>query len=193
MKHEVEPSEVSEARLMFDRLLERMGSRGIELKLFCIPYDGRTGRMLLHQGSFVVFSSVAQGNHYLSLSKWTAGIPIQWKEAEALHLSKVFQELGVSGSMSFTINPCAACGAVMSYPVEAVVNPETALGIWISDSASRFAKVAPVLQEANSFVRNPVSSSRQEILQKIEWLLVHIDPSMPDLIKARAELLGTTT
>ncbi|MBU6154213.1 MAG: hypothetical protein KGP28_07910 [Bdellovibrionales bacterium] len=193
MKHEVEPNEVGEARLMFDRLLERMGSRGIELKLFCIPYDGRTGRMLLHQGSFVVFSSLAQGNHYLSLSKWTAGIPIQWKEAEALHLSKVFQEFGASGNQTFTINPCAMCGGFLSYPVESVQDPATALGIWISDSASRFVKIAPVLQEANSFLENPISSRRIEILEKIEWLLKHIDPSMPDLLMAKAGLMKVLT
>jgi hypothetical protein len=74
-----------------------------------------------------------------------------------------------------------------------VVNPETALGIWISDSASRFAKIAPVLQEANSLPPRPSSPKTAELLVKVEWLLHHIDPSMPDLIKARAELLGTTT
>ena len=193
MRHEVEPNEVSEARLMFDRLLEHMGPRGIELKLFCIPFDGRTGRMLLHQGSFAVFSSLSQGNHYLSVSKWTAGIPIQWKETEALHLSKVFQEFGAIGNQTFTINPCAICGGFLSYSVESVQDPATALGIWISDSASRFAKIAPVLQEANSFLENPRSSGEPAILEKIEWLLKHIDPSMPDLLKAKASLLKALT
>ena len=193
MRHEVEPNEVSEARMMFDRLRERMGPRGIEMKLFCIPFDGRTGRMLLHQGSFAVFSSLSQGNHYLSLSKWTTGIPIQWKEAEALHLSKVFQEFGANGNQTFTINPCAMCGGFLSYPVESVQDPATALGIWISDSAARFVKIAPVLQEVNSFLENPISSGRFEILEKIEWLLKHIDPSMPDLLMAKAGLMKALT
>jgi hypothetical protein len=74
-----------------------------------------------------------------------------------------------------------------------VEDPATALGIWISDSASRFAKIATILQEANSFLEKPISSGRSEFLEKIEWLLKHIDPSMPDLLKAKAGLLKALT
>jgi hypothetical protein len=103
-------------------------------------------------------------------------------------LAALLKERGASDQNSMTLNPCPACGYFQEHSVASLARPDHALGIWVSDSASRFAKISPALMHYQAYQESNRSTDTSALLALIEWLVAHIDSGMPDLIRVLSEL-----